>query len=348
MFQGTNALPLLALAALLLAACGGGSSGEQLASLSGEVVEIDGQSAQVAGVVLMLAETGETAVTDADGAFAFPEAPTGTLILELVSSPMVAGAANTDAPQGPQGDDGHRHEGDDGHHGQAWDQEGVDDGEDAGDGDVVVHRVRDQERVHVRLRIRDGAICEMECHREQNRECELEVVMTATEDCDDDDLAGKLELETRDDRERFKVRVWNATFADDLEVVVIDLADDEDSLGEATVDADGEASWTLDVSLGDALPFDVPSVSDLEGYVVEMRDADTGTTLLVAEVPPMPAFEWQWQHQNGQKPEEPPREQSRNEDPALDRSGDLDHDRDQDQEGDRTGYDDNAENSQGG
>ena len=347
MFHASRGLSLLTLAALLLAACGGGGSGEQAASLSGEVVEIDGQSAQVAGVVLMLTETGETTVTDADGTFAFPEAPTGTLTLELVSTPPVAGAAKGGTPEGPQGDDGHRHEGDDGHHGQAWDEEEIEDGEDADDDDVNVHRVRDRERVHVRLRIRDGAICEMECHREQNRECEVELVMTATEDCEDDDLAGKLELERRDDRERFKVRVWNATTGDDLEVVVIDLADDEDSLGEATVDEDGKAAWTLDVSLGDSLPFEALSVTDLEGFRVEVRDADTGTALLEAEVPQMSTYEWQWQHQGGRKPEEPPREQARSEDPALDRSGDLGHDRDQDQEGDRTGYDDDAENSQG-
>ena len=70
----------------------------------------------------------------------------------------------------------------------------------------------------------------------------------------------------------------------------IDLAADEDSLGEATVDEDGKAAWTLDASLGDALPFDVLSVADLEGYVVEVRDADTATALLDAKVPAMPPF----------------------------------------------------------
>ncbi len=341
MLTAHRPLWLLAPALLLLAACGsGGGTPPTLAtaaSLTGEVVEIDGQGALVAGVVLKLAETGEIAVTDTAGAFAFPAVPTGSLTLELVSCPTFATVYSMTGEDASNGEEGHQ--------GPPWDEEEVEDGEDADEDDVNVHRVREQERVHLRLHIQDGAICEMECVRDQNRECEVEITLSPTEDTDDDEMAGKLEIESRDDRDRFKVYVWNATPDRDLEVFVVADDGDEESLGVVTVDADGEASWVLDGSEGDDLPFGVLAVADLEGYEVEVRDADTGLVLLTETIPAMPPYFGE--HGQGSEGQNQSRAQDRAEDPEQQRAGDLDHDRDRDQEGDRTGYDGNAENAQG-
>ncbi|MFI5403376.1 MAG: hypothetical protein ACHQ1G_10595, partial [Planctomycetota bacterium] len=74
------------LCALALAVGCGGSGGTSMATaqLSGTVYEIDGQSADLAGVPVVLTETGEWAFTDAAGSFAFDGLDGGTYTLDFM------------------------------------------------------------------------------------------------------------------------------------------------------------------------------------------------------------------------------------------------------------------------
>ena len=77
-----------ALLILLTACSGGGSTPETTlgsAALSGLVVEVDGQTLDRSGVSVRVVETGDTAVTGADGRFAFPDLPPGTATLQATS-----------------------------------------------------------------------------------------------------------------------------------------------------------------------------------------------------------------------------------------------------------------------
>src|SRR5262245_9058722 len=72
-------VPVLALA-LAVSGCGGGSGGGGDAvgsQVLGHVVSRDGSSAELDGVVVSCEETGEVAVTDADGRFEM-DVPSGT------------------------------------------------------------------------------------------------------------------------------------------------------------------------------------------------------------------------------------------------------------------------------
>ncbi|MDH3591356.1 MAG: hypothetical protein OER88_05730, partial [Planctomycetota bacterium] len=63
---------LALLMTMLLAACGGGGPSApalEFAALEGLVYEVDGQTADRSGVMVEVLETGQTAVTAADGRF---------------------------------------------------------------------------------------------------------------------------------------------------------------------------------------------------------------------------------------------------------------------------------------
>ena len=76
-------------AALLFAGCGGGGTGETFdpggvspagtASLTGQVVEVDGETTSLGGIQLELLETGKTVTTGFDGSFDFGKEPLGSL-----------------------------------------------------------------------------------------------------------------------------------------------------------------------------------------------------------------------------------------------------------------------------
>lgn len=312
---------LLMALALLLVACGGGtgmptdSLTSAKATLTGEVLSIDGDESAVDGVVLSLRETGQIAESDADGFFTFGAVPTGSLTLDLVT------AASYSTKSGDSGS-GSSGSGDDAANG------GEDN--DMGDQSMNMERVRAQERIHVRLRIQDGELGEMQCVREENTERETERHMVRTQDNADPDMEGEMEMTQTQERERFCVEVENADAGLDLEAVVMAADGSEESLGTRTVQQNGECEWRIDTSQGGRLPFGAASVEDLEGYRVQVREMATGTPVLHGEAPGLPPVGDHAQTRT----EEQTRESADDSDGDHDRARDQDQDRTQDQDQD--------------
>ncbi len=281
----------LALAALvLLAACGGGSpdGGSQGTlgggTVTGRIVEIDNDAANLAGVRFSMRQTGETVTSAADGSFRFDGAAPSSFTLALVSAPRAARRSTRSDDDTPGSDDSDDDESDD-----EDDEDDIDDGDESTEDEVEIHRVGDGEHVHVRIRIRDGKIVRVEVSRSDRSEREVEIFMDRSGTSDDADIKGKLELEARDDREKLEVEVEHATVGRELEAFVIDPDGVEESLGILPVGALGKVEWERSTGDGDALPFALSAVADLEGYRVEVRDATDATVLLHVTVPELPA-----------------------------------------------------------
>lgn len=316
MRRNTQATLLFLLSGLLLGGCGGGAAAPggndplEKATLTGEILSIDGQSTSLDGVLVSLVETGAVAVTDADGYFAFPSVPTGTLTVDLVSPlalGMKAGAGGmggqgdsgasggTGGSGGPHGDangdglcdeDGHMY-----HNGECFDDDAIDDGEDAGDDSVSVHRVREQERVHLRIRLQDGAIQEMQCTRAENQERETERHMECVADGGAEcPLEGTMEMErvhTRErERERFRVCVDGAEPGRELELWVFSGEGVGECLGTQTANANGECQWEAETGSGPGLPHGADRIEDMEGYRVRVC-AMNGEPMLEGDAPPL-------------------------------------------------------------
>ncbi len=180
-------------------------------------------------------------------------------------------------------DDGDGQDNENGHDGV--DDASRDDGDDSTETDVAVHRVENGERVHVRVRVRDGKLDRVDVSRSSHNEREVEIRLRRAVTSDDADIKGKLETESRDDRQRMQVSVERATAGRDLEMFVMAPDGTESSFGIATVDTSGEASLEINTSQGGVLPAGATTVADLEGYDVEVRDATDGTVLLGGKIP---------------------------------------------------------------
>lgn len=100
-------------------------------------------------------------------------------------------------------------------------------------------------------------------------------------------LEGHVGVRRRDDgRQGFDVEAEHLAPGRALDVAVIDpVTAAEDLLGRATANALGEAEWERRTQDGQALPFGVADVRDLEDFRVEVRDAGTGQAVLRGTVP---------------------------------------------------------------
>jgi hypothetical protein len=309
-FLGTAAL----LASFALAACGGGGGGGGTvgtASLRGTVVSVDGTTSNLGGVVLVDPRTGKTVVTAGNGAFDFGRVPAGTITLRVgggatamvtVAREETGGGESGDEPgdgvggDEPSGDDdgadheAGEHEGDheagddDGRH------DGRDDGDDhdVGDDDCDVANVSDGENVDVNVSIRDGKIDSVEVSCSRGDERRAQVALERAAESDDADANGALRIALNDERSFVRLAGEHLTPGRSVEWFVLDLDGVAESQGTRTVDADGKAVWELSTKDGDALPFGVATVADLEGFQVEIRDATDGSVLLFATVPALP------------------------------------------------------------
>ena len=268
----------LATVACLVVGCGGGGiapassspfPADPSANLKVTVVENDGQTSGLGAHVFRLVQTDETAVSTADGTLAFGPAPSGAVTLRLENETTLG----LEARQGGAGED--------------LDPK---DEEHADGAEVHVENVQAQERIEVRVHIRNGEMACVCVSRQLRGERDVEVAMLATDANDDADMQGELELEQDAHRRVFQVVVVDADTARELELVVVDTDGIEESQGVRLVDVLGEAVWRMDTDDGDLLPFAAVDLEELEGYGVEVRDADTGDALLTATVPQMPPF----------------------------------------------------------
>jgi len=317
-FTALFRLALGTLPLCLIAACGGGGGGAfdtapllEKATLTGEVLSIDGDIARLDGVVLALRETGQVVESDADGWFSFGEVPVGTLTLDLVHAASYSAKAGEAEPtaNGPV-------------------QEGQDDDNDMQGNGLCMEQVREQERLHVRVRIQDGELGEMQCVRAENTERETERHMEQAQTHADPDMEGEMEMEQEQERERLRICVEQAEPGTDLEALVIAPDGTEESLGPRTVQANGECEWSVDTGQGGRLPHGAGSVEDLEGYRAEVRLRTTNQVMLQGDLPGLPPY---------QGDEDAAREQERTEaqeqEQVQDPSGETDQDQDRDRDG---------------
>jgi hypothetical protein len=315
---------LVALAGVLLAGCGGGGTtsaplspdgAAKPISVSGVVLEKDGETTDLAGIRLLYVEAGEIATTGVDGTFAFdaPRPGTVTLRVEMPSDPVLSAkngaddgsaagsddsgsddsgsddAGTSSDDDGPDTDEDRAEDEVEDESGDDFQDDDEDEREESSDDGVRVEGVQDGESVRIRLRIENGQIIETRTSRSDRDEREVEIRMTRATTNDDADMKGEVELESRTDREKFEVEVEHAAPDRELELFVIDPDGIEESQGVRFVDAFGEAEWEFETNDGDRLPFDVATVDDLVDHTVEVRDATSGVLLLTTELGELPA-----------------------------------------------------------
>ncbi len=304
-------LRLLPLSGLLLGlsaltACGGGGGGTPAgvgtASLAGRVVLRDGTSSNLGGLLLSMPRTGKTVVTAADGSFQFGSVPTGTLTVRLgtLAARVTAQADGADDPPNQDvGDDGGNGNGVDDNGGDdvnddngvdATDGDALDDGDDndTGDDDFDLVGVTSGDVVELHLTVRGGVVESLDVSRSHAEDREAEVRMTRSVESDDPDVTGKIETESRTDRQRLKIEAEHLT-AGRVVKAFVTLAAVEADLGSRTADALGKVEWDLNTNDGDVLPLGVVTVAELAGADVRVEDAGTGTILLVGVVAETPA-----------------------------------------------------------
>lgn len=285
-------------AGVVLSGCGGGGGGggssTGFATLQGSVILRNGSTSNLGGIQLTNPNTGKTVTTSSNGSFDFGTVPAGTLTIK-VGGPLAAVIATREAESGGSGGGG----ADDGAAGvedasgdddinddvddDSADGDSSDDGDnhDVGDDDADTTGVSAGEVVNVRLAIRDGVIESIQFGQSHgdDRECEARLTPCATSD--DLDAHGEIRIESRPDRERFKIEVEHLTAGRSVVAVVIDGSGNEASLGARAAGLTGEVEWSLNTANGDTLPFGVGSVADLVGFEVEVRDAADASISIV-------------------------------------------------------------------
>ena len=242
---------LLAVLAPMLVACGGGSTAPAVtsAALQGHVFEIDGQTVDRSGVTVSIVETGQTMTTGADGSFDFPTLPVGVITLDFDSgAPRVAGST----------------------------------GDDSGRRSVDLE---DDDRVEVRVSMRDGGIEEFSSSRDgrQRAEARLQPTVAGV------GLEAKVKIEARLDGDKFEGEVERLQSGDVVEFFLDDPADEAGfvSIGTATAGVTGEAELELNQRDGELLPLGAARAGDLAGFAVEIR-LGSGTLLFTGTVPDLP------------------------------------------------------------
>ena len=267
----------LLLGLILLSGCtgdtGGSGSESGTAALRGVVFQVDGQTQDRSGVQIRLIETGASVTTDRDGRFSFASVPAGRITLGVGQSLVAVPHERGDEDEGDDADDD---DADD-------DADDDDDDDDADDDDDD-----DECDVEVRCSVSDGHIDEISIVRCDDREAKARLVRSP--DSPDPDVEGKVEVEADDGEEEFEIE---AEHLDPGTIVEFFLADPDDadnfrSIGTVAADAGGEAE--LEFEDGAALPLGAASLDELADFLIEVRLAATGETLLTGTVPALPDF----------------------------------------------------------
>ncbi|MCZ6786596.1 MAG: hypothetical protein O7E54_05470 [Planctomycetota bacterium] len=258
---------------ILLSGCtadtGGSGSESGTAALRGVVFQVDGQTQDRSGVQIRLIETGASVTTDRDGRFSFASVPAGRITLGVGQSLVAVPHERGDDDEGDDADDD-----------DADDDDDDDDADDDADDDEC--------DVEVRCSVSDGHIDEISIVRCDDREAKARLVRSP--DSPDPDVEGKVEVEADDGEEEFEIE---AEHLDPGTIVEFFLADPDDadnfrSIGTVAADAGGEAE--LEFEDGAALPLGAASLDELADFLIEVRLAATGETLLTGTVPALPDF----------------------------------------------------------
>lgn len=265
----------------LVAACGGSTPSAdpvlQTAALEGYVYEVDGQTVDRAGIDVRVLETGQLTTTDAQGRFAFAGVPASGVTLEFGSSLISLAQQSGELERTRERQ-------------RLADDEGEDE-----DGHPHLHGLEAGDRARVRCALEDGEVREF--YMAGADRLRAMTFLTRDPDSPDADVTGKVKIETRDDRERFEIEVEHLAAGTTVNFYLASppaAGQDPDFtfVAAATANTDGEAEVERDTRDGDQLPLGAEAVSDLEGYLIEVRlDATDEPLLLTGTVPALPD-EW--------------------------------------------------------
>ncbi len=289
----------------LFAACGGGGGGTalQTAAMRGVVYELDGQTLDRSGVLVTVMENGSSQLTGPDGRFSFDSLPAGTLTLQFGSSLVVAAQESEGEAEEGDGEEGEEHDGEE-HDGEEHDGEEHDgeeheaDGEgehehadedgEGEEGEWHVAGVAHREEVEVRVALRDGKVIEFRLLARDRLRAESR--LHRAEASPDEDVAGKVRVESRREGDRFAIAVEQVAPSAGLEFFLDDPETEAGpvSIGTATSGAGGGAEFVRESGGAPGLPLGVRTVRELAGFRVHVRLLATGQLLLVGEVPGLP------------------------------------------------------------
>ncbi len=247
---------LLTALCLTLAACGGGGGGadsrpSSLALTKGNVISLNGQSADVAGVFISVPATGIGTMSDTSGAFDLGGLPPE--IIDLVVTPPTGAAPLRTAMTMPFT--------------VSIDLRGV--------SEATVHlSVSDDQAPGVSIE---------RCAGGGGSDNDTRVAMTVVEV----GLEGRIRVRRRDDGHTgFDVEASNLTPGRTVKFTITNPATTAiQDLGTVAADAFGEAEVELRTNDGDVLPFGVATADLLEDFPVAVRDGSTDLLLLEGTVP---------------------------------------------------------------
>jgi len=259
------------LCALALTACSGSdpATTTTTSSLAGVVYQLDGQTVDRSGVTVRVVETGDTVVTDAQGAFGFTGLEPGSYTLDF-TSPFTASRLAAEEGTGGAEEPG---------------AGGVGENED-GEGRPRVTVTRSCGRIDIRIALENGEVREfsIETHDVRAAKAPLRVPEGVSFD-----VEGQVRLAESGERSVLEFDVAPLDAGTTIEFF-LDAREGAGpvSIGTALANGDGVATLLLDTGAGDALPLEAASLDDLAGDRVEVRFSGTDTTILVGEIPDLP------------------------------------------------------------
>lgn len=259
--------------ALALVACGGGDDNgltSTTSALTGVVYEVDGQTVDRGGVTVMVVETGDSVVTAADGSFGFTGLEPGSYTLDF-ETPFT-GARLAAVEEG----------------GTAAGEEGGAEGEHQdGEGRPRVTVKRRCGKIEIRVALANGEVKEFTIDTHEARAAKAPLF--AAEDVRFD-IEGRVLVTAGLERELLKFEIAPLPAGTVVEIF-LDARNEAGPVSIGTAIADGArvATMLFDTGAGDVLPLGATGLDDLAGHRVEVRFAATGTTILVGEIPDLPA-----------------------------------------------------------
>ena len=267
------AMAVVAATSLLLAACGGASTGTLAGAGTGDLVTVqgklesrDGATTALAGVVVTCVESGERDVTDAQGAFQL-HAPMHQRFHLDFEDP----AWSTDA---------HSH----GDHGEFHDPH-PDEVEADGPG-VTMHPAGTEESCDVEVHLDEGDVteCYVRWTHGDERIREGERHLDRDPLCDEVDAMGEIEISLQDGCLAVEIEVDGFSGAASLDIYIEDPSGAQAYVATMEIDSAGAGHLDWSWCAGEPLPFDATAPEDLAGYGVVVYD-EAGAVVFRSHLP---------------------------------------------------------------
>jgi len=184
--------------------------------------------------------------------------------------------------------DGEEHDGEEHEADGEGEHEHADEDGEGEEGEWHVAGVAHREEVEVRVALRDGKVIEFRLLARDRLRAESR--LHRAEASPDEDVAGKVRVESRREGDRFAIAVEQVAPSAGLEFFLDDPETEAGpvSIGTATSGAGGGAEFVRESGGAPGLPLGVRTVRELAGFRVHVRLLATGQLLLVGEVPGLP------------------------------------------------------------